>query len=203
MLVTMSIILRTHVLLRIMTGNKTDHQPDVLRLPKKHRPKADAQPTEAAARRLIDAQSLRNAVMVSLILIIVFSVVWAMLTALSGRFFPWLTLLLGFLIGHGVRRAGRGLDWRFPVLAAVFAFGGSIAANIVVAATIAGQALGIGTLETLQSVTAMTWSEFFTEDVTPGDWVVAAISAGLAAFYANRRLTREEVLALRTFEREQ
>ena len=50
-----------------------------------------------------------------LIIIIVFSVLWAMASTLINRILPWMTVILGILVGLGVRRAGRGLDWRFPV----------------------------------------------------------------------------------------
>ena len=96
------IIIRTHVLLRIMSDDKTD----VLRLPKRHRPKSGAELTAEEAQALIEAQSVGNAVIASLVVIVVFSVLWVMLTALLGRFFPWLALVLGAILGIAVRRAG-------------------------------------------------------------------------------------------------
>jgi hypothetical protein len=46
----------------------------------------------------------------------------------------------------------------------------------------------------------MTWPVFFDEVMTPADLIFALVSATVAAFYANRRLTRAEYLALRTWE---
>jgi hypothetical protein len=184
------------VLLRIMSEENTGN----IRLRKKHLPKVDREPTQDDAKRLRAAQSVRNAIMASLIAIILFSVLWSMLSVMLSRIFPWLTLLLGFLIGHAVRRAGRGLDWRFPVLAAVFALLGSLLANIVVAAAFTAPILGTTTLAVLSNLTVMTWPVFFDEVMTPADLVIALFSAGIAAFYANRRLTRTEYLALRTWE---
>ena len=40
--------------------------------------------------------------------------------------------LLGAAIGIAVQRAGRGVDWRFPVLAALLTLAGSLASSIVV-----------------------------------------------------------------------
>ncbi|MEM7430550.1 MAG: hypothetical protein AAF351_01295 [Pseudomonadota bacterium] len=191
----MSIILRTHVLLRIMRTDKTD----VLRLPKKHRPKIEAELTADDAKALVDAQSVRNALVASLIVIVVFSTLWVMLTSLIGTFFPWLALLLGAILGMAVRRAGLGLDWRFPTLAAVMGFLGSLAGTIIVAAANAAPELEVSTMDVLTSVTSMTWSDYFGNVLTPAFWIVALASGGLAAFFANRKLSREEILALRKF----
>jgi hypothetical protein len=184
------------VLLPIMSSEKTD----VLRLRKKHLPKVSKEPTLEDARRLLDAQSVRNAIMASVITIILFSIVWAMLSTLIGSIYPWMTLLLGMLVGLAVRRAGFGLDWRFSVLAAVFAAAGSLVSNIVVAAAFTAPQLGTDTLTVLRNLTALTWPVFFDEVMTPADLVFALFAAGLAAFYANRRLTRAQYLAVRTWE---
>jgi hypothetical protein len=138
--------------------------------------------------------------MASVITIVVFSTIWAMLSTLIGSIYPWMTMIMGILIGLAVRRAGLGLDWRFPVIAAVFAVVGSLAGNVVVAAAFTAPELGTTTLNVLRSLTAMTWPVFFDEVMTPADLVFALFAAGLAAFYANRRLTRNEYLALRTLE---
>ena len=185
----------TRVLLRMMSDEKTS----VFGLPKRHDPKIDEAPTAADCRRLVEAQSVRNAVMASLVAVILFSVLWSMLSVLVGRIFPWMTLILGILIGLAVRRAGLGLDWRFPAIAGGFALFGSLVGNIVVAAAFTAPELGTDTLKVLRAVTVMTWPVFFDEVMTPADLVFALFAAGLAAFYANRQLTRAQYLALRTW----
>ena len=72
-----------------------------------------------------------------------------------------MTVVLGFLIGHSVRLAGRGIDWRFPATAVVMTLAGSLAANIILAASVTAEGFGIGTLQILQAVTSMTWPVFF------------------------------------------
>jgi hypothetical protein len=181
------------VLLPTMSEDKTD----VLRLPRKHASKVRQKLTPTDVERLIDAQSLRDAIVAGLIAIILFSIVWSMLSTLTNRIFPWLTLVLGILIGQVVRRAGRGLDWRFPLLAAVLALAGSLAGNVVVAAAFTAAEFDTSTLTVLGAVTTMTWPVFFAEVLTPADTVFALFAAAIAAFYANPRLSREEFLALR------
>ena len=176
-----------------------------LRLRKKHGSGKPTQVTSADGKRLVSAQSVRNTIVAGLIVIIIFSMFWIALSALSNRVFPWFTIVLGFLLGHSTRLAGRGIDWRFPFIAAVMAVAGSLIANVVVAASVTAEALGTGTLDVLRAVTSMTWPAYFDERLTVADGFYAAVAAALAAFYANRRLTRSEYQALRLCreEREQ
>ncbi len=177
-----------------------DPNKPILRLRKKHAPSTHAPPTAADGARLVDAQSLRHALLAGSVIIVLFAVLWASLSVAFGRVFPWLTLLLGVLIGLAVRRGGQGLTWRFPLLAAALAFTGSIFANIVVAAAYTAGEFGTGTLTILTHATAMTWPVFFDEVMTAADVVFALTSAGLAAYYANRRLNRREYRALRLWQ---
>jgi len=178
----------------------TDEKTSIFGLRKRHDPKVSRAPTSADARGLVEAQSMGAAVTASLVAIIGFSILWAMLSVLIGRIFPWMTVIMGIVIGLAVRRAGLGLDWRFPLIAAGFALLGSLGGNIVVAAAFTAPELGTDTLTVLRAVTVMTWPVFFDEVMTPADLIFALVSAAVAAFYANRRLTRAEYLALRTWE---
>ena len=174
-----------------------------LRLRKKHGSGKPTQVTIADGRRLVKTQSFRNAVIAGLIIIIIFSIFWITLSELTNRVFPWFTIVLGFLLGHSTRLVGRGTDWRFPLLAAGMAVAGALIANIVIAASVTADGFGTGTLDVLWAVTSMTWPVFFDEVLSIADVFYAAIAAALAAFYANRRLTRSEYQALRMWREEQ
>ena len=168
----------------------------VLRLPKKHRGAAD-KVDKVNVAELLAQQSLRDAVVAGIIVIILFSILWAMLSTLVNRIFPWMTIILGVVIGLVVRRAGRGLDWRFPAVAAGLTLVGAVAGNVVVAAAFTADELGTSTFTILRAVTSMTWPVFFNEVVSAADIVYALFGAATAAFYANRRLLRSEYSALR------
>ena len=185
-----------------MPGNNNWSSPP-LRLRKKHGSGKPTEVTSADGKRLVNAQSVRNAVVAGLIVIIIFCVFWILLSEISNRVFPWFTVVLGFLLGHSIRLAGRGTDWRFPLIAAVMAIAGSLIANIVVAASVTAEGFGVGTLDVLRAVTSMTWPVYFDERLTVADGFYAAVAATLAAFYANRRLTRSEYQALRLWREEQ
>lgn len=168
-----------------------------LRLRKKHGTGERRNVSSSDGERLVRAQSLRNAVVAGLIAILVFSVLWILLTSLLNRVFPWMTVVLGAMIGFAVQRAGRGVDWRFPTLAAVLAVLGALVSNIIVAASYTAETFGTGTLHVLRSVTSMTWPVFFDEVWTIADGFYAVLAASVAAFLANRRLTRTQYYALR------
>ncbi len=172
----------------------------ILRLRKKHAASAADRPDARDGAGIVGAQSVRNAVMASLIVVIAFAVVWSLASVALGRVFPWVTLLLGVILGFAVRRAGRGIDWRFPVLAALFAFGGSILGNVVVGAAFAARELGTTTLTVLGSASEFTWPTFFDEVITAADIIYAFAAAGIAAYFANRRLTRREFQAVRLYQ---
>lgn len=138
-----------------------------------------------------------------MVAIVVFSVLWILMTGLLNRYFPWFVALLGPLLGLAVRRAGRGIDWRFPILAAVFAFTGAHAAHAAVAASTTAQLFDADTFLILRNATRLTWPLFFDEVVGVADWLFAFIAAGLAAFYSQRRLSRTEYYSLRLWQQEQ
>ena len=135
--------------------------------------------------------------MASLIIIVLFCFAWIALSSLTNRVFPWMTVVLGALLGMAIRHAGRGVDWRFPVLAAAMTLAGSVVSNVVLAAATTAEEFGTGTLHILQAVTSMTWPVFFDEVWNIGDTFFAAFAAGLAAFLAPRKLSRQQFYALR------
>lgn len=179
-----------------------DPQPQPLRLRKKHGTGVRSELTAKDGERLVQAQSMRNSLLAGLIAIIVFCMLWVALTSLVNRVFPWMIVVLGAMIGFAVQRAGRGVDWRFPLLAAILSLPGALLANIVVAASNTAETYGTGTLQILTAVTSMTWPVFFDEVLTVAHGFYAALAAGLAAFLANRRLTRSQYYALRLWRAE-
>lgn len=172
-------------------------KPSPLRLRRKHGDGRRPAATAEDGARLVRAQSLRNAVVAGLITFVLFCVGWVAVSSLTGRVFAWMTVVLGAALGLAIRRAGRGVDWRFPLLAALMALAGSILGNIVLAAATTADEFGTGTLDILRAVTAMTWPVFFDEVWNVADGFYAVVAAGLAAFFANRRLTRVQFYALR------
>lgn len=177
----------------------SDQSKNALRLLKRHEPDPEPPPDPAIGQRLLEVQSLRNALIASVIAICVFTSLWVMVSSLMDRIFPWATVLLGFLVGFAVRRAGLGLTWPFPLVAALATVVGSLAGGLVVAAALVAQDLRINLFAVLGELTS-SWSAFVAEALTPADVVFAIAAAGIAAFFSTRRLSRRQYLALRLWK---
>lgn len=123
---------------------------------------------------------------------------WAMLSVGTGRVLPWLTIIMGMLVGLAVRRYGRGLDWRFPVISALIAWIGAYAANLMIGIVETGRYIDAPALRVFAGLSKDTMENFFANTVSPVDHIYALCAAGVAAFFAKRRLKRREVHAIRT-----
>jgi len=123
---------------------------------------------------------------------------WATFSMATGRVFPWFSILIGVVAGVAVQRFGRGLDWRFPVIAAAIAWSGAYAGNLMIGILETGRYIEADPLRVFAGLSADTMENFFAITVNPIDHIYAFTAAGIAAFLANRRLNRREVLAIRT-----
>ena len=186
-----------------MPGVSKEKNPHPLRLRRKHGEGNSPGVTAAQGARLVRAQSLRNAFVASLVTIIAFCVAWIALSGATHRVFPWMTVILGAGLGIAVRLTGRGIDWRFPLLAACMALGGAVVSNIVLAASTTASEYGTGTLDILRAVTNMTWPVYFEEVWNAADGFFAVVAAAFAAFLAPRKLSRADRFALRLWQEEQ
>lgn len=130
------------------------------------------------------------------------NIVWLWLSNVTGSFFHWYSLLQGPLIGVGVQRAGRGIDWRFPLLAACVALVAAFSGNFLVSLMTSSAELGVSALQVLLGLTAWSWQTWYAEVLSPVDLIYALAAAAVAAFYSRRRLSRQEIFALRSRAKE-
>ena len=77
---------------------------------------------------------------------------------------------------------------------------GALIGNVVISAAYTAGEFDTSTVRILSKATQMTWPVFFAEAMTAADYVSAAIGARVAAFFANRRLSRGEYFALRQWQ---
>lgn len=164
--------------------------------------KRPSRTSEAPSRQvdpqaLIDAQSVHRAALAAVAATLLLSLVWLLLADLSGRVFPWFSIVQGIFIGLAVRRFGRGLDWRFPLVAGLTAWIGAFFGNLLLAIPVTTSALDASTWQVIRGLTWWSLSTFFDEVVTAVDYIYAFCAAAVAIFYAKRRLNRYEEFALR------
>ena len=90
--------------------------------------------------------------------------------------------------------------WRFPLLAAVLGCIGTYIGNLMIGVLETGRYIEASSMSVLGGLSAETIEIFFINTVSPIDHIYAACAAGVAAFLANRRLNRYEILAIRTMK---
>ena len=167
---------------------------------KKEEPRA-LPPVNAA--KLIAQQSIRAAVIAAAIVAICLNFVWLWLSEISGSFFHWYSVLQAPLIGLAVRHAGRGIDWRFPAIAAAVTMLAAFSGNFLVSVVTTSAVLEASPLQVLRGLTLWSWQTWFDEVLNFADLVYALFGAAVAAFYARRRLRRNEVFALRSMNNQE
>ena len=175
---------------------------NMFRLKQKHTPDRAKRLPPADGRKIIAEQSVRRGLVGSVAVAILLCWAWALFAMATGRVFPWFTILIGALIGMAMQRFGRGLDWRFPVMAAIIAGLAAYAGNLMIGILETGRYIEADPLSVAGGLSADTLRNFFRNTINPVDHIFAFAACGVAAFFANRRLKRHEVLGLRTMEKE-
>jgi len=170
-------------------------------LKKKHTPKRADRLPPADGRRLLAEQSVGRGVLGSIAVALLLCWLWAISSMATGRVFPWFSIGMGALIGMAMQRFGRGLDWRFPVLALIIAGVAAYAGNLMIGILETGRYIEAGPMQVLGGLSLDTMRNFFRNTISPIDHIYAFCACGVAAFFANRRLKRHEVLGLRTMKR--
>ena len=174
----------------------------MFRLKQKHTRKATDQRPPADGRRLLAEQSIGRGVAGSIAVGLLLCWLWAMMSIETGKIFPWFSVLIGAMIGVAMQRFGKGLDWRFPLLAAIVAGLAAYAGNLVIGVFETGRYIEAAPISVMGGLSADTMRMFFRTTINPIDHIYAFSACGVAAFFANRRLKRHEVFGLRTIDNE-
>lgn len=170
----------------------------MLRIPTRPRGKEpDRQTPPADGLALLAAQDFTRGLVAVGIAAVAGIVLWVWAGMLFDRYFPWVSLLQGILIGLSMRRFGRGVDWRFPTAAALVAAVAAVLGSFVNALFLTGREFGTGALALMDEISLYTVTTFLERDFGAVGLIYLLFAAALAAFYANRRLRRGEAAALR------
>ena len=170
----------------------------MFRLKQKHTPKVSDRQPPADGRKLLAEQSVLRGVAGTIAVALLLCWAWALGSMATARVFPWFTVAMGAIIGLAMQRFGRGLDWRFPVLAAGIAALSAYAGNLMIGVLETGRYIEADAVSVLSGLSGDTMRNFFQNTIGPIDHIYAFCASGVAAFFANRRLKRHEVLGLRT-----
>ena len=175
----------------------------MFRLKQKHAPKDKTRLPPADGRKLLAEQSLTRGALGSTAVALLLCWGWALLSVSSGSVLPWATILMGAIIGIAMQRFGRGLDWKYPIVAVVITGIAAYFGNLMIGVLETGRYIEAEPMEVLAGLSMDTMRNFFRNTINPIDHIYAFSACGVAAFFANRRLKRHEVLGLRIADREE
>jgi hypothetical protein len=170
----------------------------MFRLRHKHTQRKPALFAKPDARRILAEQSLPRAIVGGAAAALLLCWLWALFSMSTGRVYPWFSVAIGALIGLAVQRFGRGLDWRYPLAAALLGCTAAYLGNLMIGVVETGRYIEASPLRVVAGLSRDTLENFFGNTIGPVDHIYAFCAAGVAAFFANRRLNRREVHAVRT-----
>jgi hypothetical protein len=151
-------------------------------------------------RSLHDEQSVWNGLYGALITAIIFNIIWVYVSMFFDRFFPWLAIIQGILIGKSFKKYGHGLDWYFPILAAILATLASITGSFLSALNLTGREFNTGAMNLINEITWHTLKTFMINEFSIVGLIYAIFAAMLAAYYAKRHLSRAQSIAIRKYQ---
>ena len=154
-------------------------------------------PQNVDASSLLAEQQLGAGVFYTVLAAILLMALWVYTAMLLDKYYPWASIVQGIVIGLVMRRFGRGLDWRFPLAAAVVTMFAAALGSFLVALFLTGREFGTGALKLVSEISTHTVGIFYTREFGIIGVIYMCFAAILAAFYANRRLHRNEAIALR------
>jgi len=173
-------------------------RPSMLRIPTRpQRKDPEKQSPPADGRALLAAQDFSRGLVAAAVAAVAGIALWVWAGMLFDRYFPWVSMLQGMLIGLSMRRFGRGVEPRFPVAAALVAAAAAVLGSFVNALFLTGREFGTGVLALVDEISWYTVTTFLERDFGVVGLIYMFFAAALAAFYANRRLRRGEAAALR------
>lgn len=161
------------------------------------RKKAAREPASAA--QLLAAQNFPRGTALASVAAVIGMMLWVYLAMLFDRYFPWISIVQGCVIGLAMQRYGRGLNWRFPLLAAALTALTAYLGSFLVALFLTGREFGTGALALVDEISVHTIATFLTRDFGVVGHIYMVFAAALAAFFANRRLLAGEAAALRRY----
>ena len=152
------------------------------------------------AERLLAEQNFRAAVVFGLLAAITMAALWGLIAALTGYIIGSMAMADGASVGYTVQRMGKGIHYRYALLASVLATFGCIVGSILAIVLDESVEHQMPVTELLSSVPMHSIARTILSDfglVGMAFWIVAISGA---AYIARRRLTRAEGLAIFTLQ---
>ena len=97
-------------------------------------------------RSLQKEQSILSGFYGAIITAVIINIIWVYISMFFDRFFPWLSIVQGILIGKSIQKYGLGLDWYLPALAAILTIIASVTGSFLSALYLTGREFNTGAI---------------------------------------------------------
>ena len=114
----------------------------------------------------------------------------------SGTMYSFWAAGIGLAIGFTMQYLGRGIESKFSIVAAVFGVAGCLLGNMFAVAIYVARANTVSPFTVLRSTPLSELGSWMVSDLQLVDLIFWLAAAGAAAYFAPRRLSREERLAI-------
>jgi hypothetical protein len=153
------------------------------------------------AEELLQQQNFVAAVIAGAVAMILAAAIYGIAKSLWEGIYPFYSIFaagIGLAVGYAMQFLGRGIQARFAVVAAIYAFIGCVLGNMLAVVMRMARATAVSPLDIVMNVTRSEWREWMFSDMHVADLMFWLIGIGAAAYFSRRPLTREEGLALYT-----
>ena len=153
------------------------------------------------AERLLSEQNFGSAAIAGVVAMILAAAIYGVVKSLSEGFYhSILAAGIGIAIGFAMQFLGRGIDRKFSVVASIYALLGCMLGNMFAVAMHVARAIAVSPFDVLLNTSVSEISGWMFKDLPFAELMFWVIGIGGAAYFARRPLTREEGLALYTYE---
>ena len=116
--------------------------------------------------------------------------------ASGGMAYSFMAAGIGVAIGFTMQFLGRGIDTKFAVVASVYAVLGCLLGNLFAGVIYVARVNSVSTFDVLLRTPPSELASWIAADLQFVDLVFWIAAIGAAAYFAKRRLSREEGLAI-------
>ncbi len=146
---------------------------------------------------------MKGAAVAGGVAVLVTIALWVALALVFDRYFPWFSVVQGFIVGRAIQRYGCGIHWSYPVLAGALVCVAAFVGSFTVALFLTSREFYTPVLTLVGEISLHTIRVFVAENFQTAEIIYMSFAAMLAAFFSSRRLSREEAIALRRLREQQ
>ncbi|MHC1782267.1 MAG: hypothetical protein AB9891_05805 [Anaerolineaceae bacterium] len=154
----------------------------------------DEQTVQAKMESLKLEQNLALGILGGVLGGLIGAVAWALISYFTGYSIGWIAVGVGFLVGFGVSKLGKGLEPAFGIAGGVIALLSVLLGNFLVSLIYLAQYLEMGFLDVLLGFDYSLTIDLILETFAPMDLVFYAIAVYEGYRFSFRRVSREQLL---------